>query len=238
MKLANVMPLSTFTSSLPRGTNRLLVLCLVVLSSACTTVTIDEHRTSTEKAEIGVGQSVVVLGRRHSSDYETEPDLIACVGNVLESGSDGLNVIPEQTFLDALYPWFEPRTAPMHVGDLDRFLKQDEIAQAMEDFHVRYIIWVDGNTEKTDSAGSIGCSISVGGAGCFGFGTWENQSDYEATVWDYEKLETQGQISADASGTSYMPAVVIPIPIIARVQTSACKGMGEQLKGFFSSQKE
>lgn len=216
----------------------LVLLAVAILTSACTTVTIDEHRRSATRAEIGAEQSVVVLGRRHSSDYETEPNLIDCVGNVLATGDGRLNVIPERDFLDSLYPWFEPRTAPMHVRDLDRYLKHPEIASAMNDYQVRYIIWIDGNTEKTDSAGSIGCSISVGGAGCFGFGTWENQSDYEASVWDYEKLETHGHISADATGTSYMPAVVIPIPIIARVKNSACKGMGEQLKNFFSSQTE
>lgn len=218
--------------------HRLLAVGALLITSACTTVTIDEHRTSATAAQLSEDQSVVVLGRRHSSDYETEPNLVACVGNVLQSGDDGVTVIPEQEFLDTLYPWFEPRTAPMRVSDLDRIIQQTEVAATMENYGVRYIIWIDGNTEKTDSAGSIGCSISVGGAGCFGFGTWENQSDYEAVVWDYENQETHGQISADASGTSYMPAVVIPIPIIARVQNSACKGMGEQLKQYFSSQSQ
>ncbi|MEJ2415660.1 MAG: hypothetical protein P8Y45_01750 [Exilibacterium sp.] len=102
----------------------------------------------------------------------------------------------------------------------------------MEQFHVRYIIWVDGNTETTNSAGSIGCSIGTGGAGCFGFGTWDKESDYEVSIWDYKNLQTLGKISADASGTSYMPAVVIPIPLIARVQANACKGIGVQLRSF------
>ncbi|WP_317933437.1 hypothetical protein [Halioxenophilus sp. WMMB6] len=214
----------------------LMVLPLLMLAGGCTTITIDEHRIAPNYIEIDDNQSVVVLGRRHSSDYETEPDLVDCVGDVLASGSSGLTVVPEQKFVDALYPWFEPRTAPMHVGDLKRYLQSPEIASAMDTYKVRYIIWIDGNTETTDSSGSIGCSITVGGAGCFGFGTWEKESDYEAEVWDYQKLETEGQISADASGTSYMPAVIVPIPIIARVQTSACKGLGEQLKGFFANQ--
>lgn len=211
------------------------VTVFILFTNACTTVTIDEHRSSSKRVEISEGQSVVVLGRRQSSDYETEPTLVSCVGNVLASGTDGLKVIPEPEFLNSLYPWFEPRTAPMRVSDLERFLTHTEISSVMDQYGIRYIIWIDGNTVKTDSAGSIGCSISVGGAGCFGFGTWENQSDYEAVVWDYNELETHGQISAGASGTSYMPAVVIPIPIIARVKNSACKGMGEQLKSYFSS---
>ncbi|GAA6167278.1 hypothetical protein [Sessilibacter corallicola] len=215
--------------------------CLVVFASilfaGCTSLTIDEHRTSEDRINIESDQTVVVLGRRHSSEYETEPSLISCVGNVLKRGSDGLNVMSESEFVDALYPWFEPRTAPLHVNDLGRFLDDSTIHGTMEALNVSYIIWIDGQTETTDSSGSIGCSISVGGAGCFGFGTWDKESDYEAVVWDYRNRKTEGQLSADASGTSYMPAIIIPIPIIARVQNSACKGMGAQLKSFFATQE-
>ncbi len=195
-----------------------------------TSVVIDEDKRIA--SDLQDGDAVVVLGRRHASDYETEPDLINCIGDTLQGGNAGINVISEDEFMDGLYPWFEPRTAPMKVRDLNRLLDRQELAQAMEQFHVRYIIWVDGNTETTNSAGSIGCSIGTGGAGCFGFGTWDKESDYEVTIWDYKNLQTLGKISADASGTSYMPAVVIPIPLIARVQANACKGIGVQLRSF------
>ncbi|MEJ2442568.1 MAG: hypothetical protein P8Y42_03780 [Exilibacterium sp.] len=196
----------------------------------CTSVVIDEDQRIA--SDLQDGDAVVVLGRRHASDYETEPDLINCIGDTLQGGNAGINVISEDEFMDGLYPWFEPRTAPMKVRDLNRLLDRQELAQAMEQFHVRYIIWVDGNTETTNSAGSIGCSIGTGGAGCFGFGTWDKESDYEVSIWDYKNLQTLGKISADASGTSYMPAVVIPIPLIARVQANACKGIGVQLRSF------
>ena len=212
-------------------TERNVLLGVLLLGlQACTSVVIDEDRRGT--VDLKGDESVVVLGRRHASDYETEPGLIDCIGNTLASGSRGIKVVSEDDFVDHLYPWFEPRTAPMKVKDLNRLLKHEYLAAAVEEYKVRYIIWVDGNTETTNSAGSIGCSIGTGGAGCFGFGTWDKESDYEVTVWDYKNLKTTGKISADASGTSYMPAVVIPIPIIARVQASACKGIGQQLRTF------
>ena len=43
------------------------------------------------------------------------------------------------------------------------------------------------------------------------------------------------KLSSDASGTSYMPAVVIPVPLIARVQASACNGLGNQLRTFLTA---
>ena len=213
----------------------LTVTALLILVQGCTSVTIDEYHASPDVA-ITHGEKVVVLGRRHSSDYETEPELISCIGDVLDDQNNVIQVIPERQFVDALYPWFEPRTAPMRVKDMNRLLTRKDIADKINSYNIRYIIWVDGNTETTSSSGSIGCSIGAGGAGCFGFGTWDKESDYEASVWDYQELENLGQISADASGTSYMPAVVIPIPIIAQVQKNACKAMGLQLRNFLNPQ--
>ncbi|SEA37229.1 hypothetical protein [Microbulbifer marinus] len=202
----------------------------LALLSGCTTVVIDEYRRS--DGELAEGDSVVILGRRHSSDYETEPDLIDCVGQELHDPGRGVNVIAEKQFVDAMYPWFEPRTAPMHVRSLDRLMEIPDVRKRMEAYGVKYIVWIDGSTETTASAGSIGCSIGTGGAGCFGFGTWDKESDYEASVWDFRDKELSGKLSADAKGTSYMPAIVVPIPLIARVQNNACKGMAAQLQQF------
>ncbi|SHF61626.1 hypothetical protein SAMN04487965_2396 [Microbulbifer donghaiensis] len=202
----------------------------LIFLSGCTTVVIDEYRRS--DGELAEGDTVVILGRRHSSDYETEPDLIDCVGQQLHNPDRGVNVIPEKQFMDAMYPWFEPRTAPMHVRSLDRLMEIPNVRERMETYGVKYIVWIDGSTETTASAGSIGCSIGTGGAGCFGFGTWDKESDYEASVWDFRDQELSGKLSADAKGTSYMPAIVIPIPLIARVQNNACKGMAAQLQEF------
>ncbi|GAA5524191.1 hypothetical protein Maes01_00745 [Microbulbifer aestuariivivens] len=209
---------------------RTLFAFALVLLSGCTTVVIDEYRRS--DGELAQGDSVVILGRRHSSDYETEPDLIDCVGRQLHNPDAGVNIIPEKKFVDAMYPWFEPRTAPMHLRSLDRVMENKELRERLDAYGVKYIIWIDGSTETTASAGSIGCSIGTGGAGCFGFGTWDKESDYEASVWDFRDRELSGKLSADAKGTSYMPAIVIPIPLIARVQNNACKGMALQLQEF------
>ncbi|WP_444940036.1 hypothetical protein ACJJI3_13600 [Microbulbifer sp. ZKSA004] len=207
-----------------------LLVAAIIFISGCTTVVIDEYRRS--DGELAEGDSVVILGRRHSSEYETEPDLIACVGRELHNPELGVNIIPEQDFVDLMYPWFEPRTAPMHVRSLDRLMENESVRERMENYGVKYIVWIDGSTETTASAGSISCTISTGGAGCFGFGTWDKESDYEAAVWDFRDRELSGKLSADAKGTSYMPAIVVPIPLIARVQNNACKGMALQLQQF------
>lgn len=213
----------------------LLAGAVSALTSACVTSTVDEMVFNVPTEGIG-DSSVVILGRRHASDYETEPDFIKCVGNHISSRDRSIEVIGELEFVNALYPWFEPRTAPLRAEDIHRLMLQEPVAQKMAELKTEYMIWIDGSTVRSDSAGSMTCAVGPGGAGCFGFGTWSNDSNYEAAIWDFTDRAEVGRVSTSASGQSYMPAVVIPIPIIAPVQGTACDGIGDQLLEFLSSE--
>ncbi len=214
----------------------LAAFAVCLLMAGCTTTTINELRQG--YTGIAESESIVVLGRRHKSDYETEIDFVQCVGSEIGNQKTNVSVVPEQVFADSLYPWFEPRTAPVHLKGLNNLLQREKIAERITELGIRYIVWVDGSTERTSSAGSIACSIGPGGAGCLGFGTWDDESLYEASIWDFKNLTTVGKIKADSKGTSYMPAVVVPIPLLARVKANACKGLGEQLRSFLTSAEE
>lgn len=210
---------------------RNLLLCAgVALTSACVTSEVDQMVYNEPTAGIG-DASVVILGRRHASDYETEPDFVSCVGQYVASRDKSVTVIGELEFLNALYPWFEPRTAPMHPQDIERLLEQKPVQEKLAALKVEYMIWLDGSTVRSGGSGSMACSLG----GCFGFGTWTHDSNYEATIWDFTDRAEVGQVNTSATGQSYMPAVIIPIPIIAPVQGTACDGIGEQLLAFLSS---
>ncbi len=211
-------------------TARMLALVALGFLAACTSTTVDEFR----QGETGIesDESVVVLGRRQASDYETDSDFIECVGDRMARGDGAINVVPEQEFIDAMFPWFEPRTAPLRTRDLEQLMGEDVVARKMGEFGIRYIVWVDGFTETTDRQGSISCTIGPGGGGCFGFGTWEDDANFDARVWDVGSLTNVGTINTDASGQSYLPALVVPIPLIARVEANACSRLATQLKEF------
>jgi hypothetical protein len=203
---------------------------LAALAGCKSTTIIDAHRIA--PTQIGETESVVVLGRRHNSEYETEDDFIGCVGNGLAGGQNGVSVIPEKTFVDTMYPYFETSTAPTDVANLEKLVQVPAIAQKFRDFNVRYFVWIDGHTETTDKAGSISCAIGPGGGGCFGFATWDDEANYEASIWDFKELRMSGKISTETQGTSFLPAIIIPVPLLARVQSNACAGMSQQLKTF------
>jgi hypothetical protein len=204
----------------------------VIILSSCTTTEIDEFRQSA--TNISSDESIVILGRRQNNNYETEESFVQCVGDVVSRGQNSISVVNEGDFLDAMFPFFEPRTAPMRTGHLEQLMSVQVAAEKMEEFGIEYIVWLDGITERSDQSGSISCTIGPGGGGCFGFGTWTDDSNFEAEIWDIDTMSSVGSISTDANGQSYMPAVVIPIPLIARVEANACSGLGSQLKQFIN----
>ena len=204
----------------------------VIILSSCTITEIDEFRQSA--TNISSDESIVILGRRQNNNYETEESFVQCVGNVVSSGQNSISVVNEGDFLDAMFPHFEPRTAPMRTGHLKQLMSVQVAAEKMEEFGIEYMVWLDGITERSDQSGSISCTIGPGGGGCFGFGTWTDDSNFEAEIWDIDTMSSVGSISTDSNGQSYMPAVVIPIPLIARVEANACIGLGSQLKQFIN----
>ena len=206
----------------------------IVLLTGCVTTTVDEI-VFNEPIE-GIGDAtVVILGRRHASDYDTEPDFIKCVGRHISSRDKSIEILGELEFINALYPWFEPRTAPLRPENIHKLMQQAPVARKMAELKTQYMIWIDGNVERTNSSGSMACAIGPGGGGCFGFSTWGTEANYEAVIWDFTNRAEVGRVHTTTSGQSYMPAIIIPIPIIAPVKGTACNGIGDQILKFLSS---
>lgn len=200
--------------------------------SGCVTATVQEVREAS--TGIGVGETVVVLGRKHKTRDETETGFVDCVSGQVGGGSFG--VMSEAAFVDATFPWFEPRTAPLDVQDFARVLAQPLVAERIREIGVRYLVWIEGSTQRSSETGTVNCTMVSGGIpACFGFLSWENDSNYEASVWDARDGIHVGRVSSEAVGTSFVPALVVPIPIIARVRQSACNSLAEQLRSFLHS---
>lgn len=206
------------------------LLAISALASGCVTSRVENSREGVTGIESG--ESVVIMAKSYHLGNETEAKYISCIENALARGSDGLRVIPHKKFVDSLFPWFEPRTAPAETKGLSKLMERPGVAARIREQGVRYIIWLDGDTEKVAGGGSLSCAAGPGGGGCFGFAWWQNASDYTAAIWDLDGLESAGTISADVEGTSFLPALVIPIPLIARTQAAACKSLATQLHAF------
>ena len=202
--------------------------------TGCVNTTIQEVREAS--TSLNSKESIVILSRKHKTSGETEDDFVGCVSNKTGSGEDALSVMSERDFMDELFPWFEPRTAPLNMRELTYVISRPLISEKIRAIGVRYLVWVEGTTERSEESGALQCTVVSGGIpACFGFLSWESGSDYEASVWDINRGITVGRVSSEASGTSIVPALIVPIPFIARVQTQACISLSEQLKTFIGA---
>ena len=143
------------------------LLSAMAMASGCITSTVVDARTS--ETGISANESVVIMAKSYHLGNETEAKYIRCIENSLSRGRNGLNVIPHQQFVDSLFPWFEPRTAPAETKNLAKLMDRPGVAERIAEQGVRYIIWLDGDTDRVAGGGSLSCAAGPGGGGCFGF---------------------------------------------------------------------
>ena len=213
---------------------QLQVILMTMLLMGCASARIQQSRTAT--TGMTTEESLVILSRTSYNERETEESFTDCLSDALSGGRTPIRLMSEAEFKDQLYPWFEPRTAPDSSDDLARLFAQPGVQQRIDENNVRYIAWIDGDTITTDRGGSFSCTVSTVGGGCFGVTYWEEDASYEAAIWDLQNLTTAGEISADASGTSYIAGLVLPIPIMARPGNAGCKALALQLKEFLQAE--
>jgi hypothetical protein len=208
-------------------------LALPLLSACGITARMEPYKQT--DAVIADGEHIVVLARKQHATHETEEEFVQCISDGLAKGNAGLDVHSSKEFEDKMYPWFEPSTAPLSTEDLSALLDRPGVLDQVRKTGVRYVVWVDGSTDRVASGGGITCAAGVGGAGCMGLAWWEDDSRYDATVWDIQDIESEGTIHADVKGRSVMPALIIPIPLVTRPQAHACRGLTDQLRQFLTS---
>ncbi|MSQ92464.1 MAG: hypothetical protein EXR87_05970 [Gammaproteobacteria bacterium] len=202
---------------------------LMLLLPGCMTAKLEESRNTS--TAITATEAVVLLAKPHVEGVSAEDEFMDCVGDKLAK-STGIQVRSNDAFVDSMFPWLEPSTAPQRPEGVTKLLSRDVVAQRVAESGVRYIIWIDGTTRQTDSGGSLSCTLSPSIVSCFGFGWWEKESDYQAVVWDLTTARTAGSVSTNVTGTSALLGVLVPLPFIARVQGAACNRLATQLGAF------
>jgi hypothetical protein len=209
-----------------------LALVLGIGLTGCMQSRVEESREM--PTHINKGEAVVILAKPQVEGTGAEDGFMDCVSDELRGGKSSITVRDNDEFVDKMFPWFEPGTAPAKPEAISALLTRPGVSEQVAASGVRYVVWLDGSTQKTDGGGSIACGAAPGAAGCIGFGWWEKESAYEATVWDLKSSKSAGSVGTNVTGTSAIIGAVVPIPFIARVQGAACDRMASQLRTFFT----
>jgi hypothetical protein len=218
----------------------------VATVTGCMTAKVDETRQAASAVQSS--ESIVLLKRPQLEGAGTEQAFVACLqqrlgGEIVhpdagqgtrsaKNSKAPFKIYGEQQFIDAMFPWFEASTAPNNAAGLKVLLQRPGVTERLQQISVRYVVWIDGRTQTTDSNGSVACGVGPTGGGCIGLGWWDKQSGYVASVWDLNTATEIGSVSTDVTGTSVLIGAIVPIPIIAPVRRSACDRLGDQLRSF------
>ncbi len=209
-----------------------ILLLLIITAVGCSTTRIDEEVNTA--FTISGDESIVLLSNSYHTGNQTELDFMDCLNNTILKKQDTFEIIPTRQFQNLFYPWFEPSTAPQSIEDLPKILGNELIKEKLSVMKIKYLIKITGETKTNASSGALSCAAGPGGGGCFGFAWWDDTSAYNASVWDLSQETSVGNVSANVTGTSMIPAIIIPIPILARTQSNACDGLSDQIVNFFS----
>ena len=215
----------------------LAIATAIAVLGGCVTATV--HETRQGVTGIFGGEAIAILGRTNQTRDATEASFLRCIGKGVGSGRGALNVVRNEVFINELYPWFEPRTAPVEMHELSRLIDIPLVSERLGELNVRYIVWVEGSTVRKQGSGTMQCGVGTGGIPmCYGWVSWDAEANYEATIWDVSNQRQVGKLGAEAFGTSFVPAIVAPLPFIARVQNTACTKLAQQIKPFIDSSEK
>ncbi len=215
-----------------RTTLIVIAVAAPALLAGCMRARVDESREMA--TAIASSESVVVMAKPQIEGAGAESEFLDCVGERIAGRNKSIKVHPNEDFADRLFPWFEPGTVPLKPEGVAAVLAQPGVSEQVAASGVRYVVWLDGGTRRTDGGGSLACGAAPGAAGCIGFGWWEKESSYEATVWDLKQARSVGSVGASVTGTSAVVGAIVPLPFIARVQGTACTRLGDQLRSFLA----
>ena len=123
------------TSSAFRFQCGLSLVAAVTALSGCVTSQIQDVRESV--TGINAGEGVVIMAKSYHLGNETEASFIKCVGQAVGRGSSALRVIPNNEFVDALFPWFEPRTAPAETKGLPTLMSRPGVKEMIAEIDKR-----------------------------------------------------------------------------------------------------
>jgi hypothetical protein len=202
---------------------------VIIAVGGCTTSNI---RDAQEKSiEIAPTQIAAVIPLGHLAD-----DIADCVQQTIQGFCPALKFVHRKEFVDTLYPWFEPGTAPQSKEDVNALFNKRLVRQSIAKLGVRYVITVGGGTFQADEGGTFDhyrdtswLDLAVG-AGVI-YSTTDRKTDIFATVCDLEEATLILKTESHKQAThKYLTWMILPLYIKPAItETPACKEIGEEV---------
>jgi hypothetical protein len=166
------------------------------------------------------------------SDNDKDTEITKCVEKKLKKDLPNLTFIQEDEFRDALYPWFEPNTAPKSKQQLSNLLSTPLVRERIENLSLRYLIYVSGSTTQGEYDGLL----TTGGPFA-GYASARRKTNIETTVWDIKEAVSIGGTNIDSEGKVKIIGLYLPIIIPADTESNACEETAKRISDMLKGEK-
>jgi hypothetical protein len=161
--------------------------------------------------------------------YSFSRDTGECLLRELARSLPGYRLVGHGQVQDMLYPLMELATQPESEQEFAAVLQRADVRSRLAEKGLRYLVAFSGSTYHSGWKGGILCGASDGGGGCLGFAWASKTTALDAVLWDLAEAGKSAHAEATDTGTSVMPAFILPIPIPARTQTDACRELAVRI---------
>ena len=123
----------------------------------------------------------------------TDKEFAECVQENLKKDLQYLKFFPGDKFREAMFPWFEPNTAPKNIEELSALLTKPLVKKRIERIGVELLIYVSGYTKETEvvqGADMIAAGFSA-----------KRETRILVTVWDLNEIVRVGDTDISFKGT-------------------------------------
>ena len=145
-----------------------------------------------------------------------DDEFAECVQKRLKEKLHYLKFISGENFRKALFPWFEPNTAPDDIRKISVLLSNTLVRKRIETLGVELLIYVHGRSKSYDE--NFGGFPYVGA-----LYTAKRETHIWTTLWDLKKIDRVGDTDISYKGT-VVAGIIAVFPVVSPVfsKTNAC----------------
>jgi hypothetical protein len=179
-------------------------------------------------SQLGIASLAMAAGDAITFMGTSDNDLVAnnsytrCMEKAMHKLEPHRTLVAGKDFKHALFPYFEPATAPKSVPELTALLTHPAVQQRIETMGVRYVAVILGHSGTSEDSGGILCGISFEFGGCFGFASNEERTDITVALWDLEVPQASAETAGADTGKNVVVGLGIPIPFFTDTKNPAC----------------
>ena len=143
-----------------------------------------------------------------------DKEFAECVQEKLKQDLQYLKFFSGDKFREAMFPWFEPNTAPKNIKELSSLLSKILVQKRIENLGVELLVYVHGYTKEEVSA--LDGIVSLGAAGY-------RETQIRTTVWDLKEIIRVGDTDISfkgivVGGLGYIPHLFILFLLLRKVK--------------------